>query len=279
MQSFVNELWDVMASASNQTILIYSFAFVGIIIVITLLSVYLDKDMSPTSFYRMMSKSITLVVGFVMLISITLFIINVATNSHLVKGTIKDYHYNNEESRMTLNVNDTDKDYEVIGIANRYHYHEGDTLYVNAGGNVIYNTLKINDQMIKLPLSKHHVVFLLLFVTTLGVIFNAIVDIIIHYLKESQGKETFKELYDVILLIVSIFVGVALFIILISSSIDSRVTHVKGDVVKEIDSNHYVVKDDKTKVNYIIPGEIPHDKQVDYQVNKVSHKIEKDNDN
>lgn len=278
MTSFLRSLFDVMASSSSETLIIYSFIAFGIIILVVLLSAFFTQDNSLTSNYHLYAKSIALMASFLMVVYITLMIITYAKDSHMVEGTVKNYQYDKDMSKITLQVKDEDKQYDVVGIANTFRYHKGDDVQVSSGGNFIYNVKEINDHSIKSPLSKLHVIFILLILTTIGVTFDVILHAFINRSKRPGINTTFKEIWDIISVIVAIAVFIIMFVIIGGRSTDNRVVHVDGKITEHIDDNHYVVKDNQSSIHYIINDDKKRQGSINAEINQVSHKIVEIND-
>lgn len=273
MTSFLRSLFDVMASSSSETLIIYSFVALGIVTLTTMLSTVYQNDTSLSGNYHMYAKAIILMTTFLMVVYITLLAITYATKSQSIEGTVEDYQYHADKSEITLQIDDKEKSYSVIGVANTFQYQKGDTIQASLDENYIYNVAEINDHNIKSPLSKLHVVFLLLMLTTIGVGFNILVYAWVHRSKHEGVRNTFKEIYDVISLVASIGMLIIVFAVVAGQSTDNRVVHIKGDIVEHIDHEHFVVEDEHSSIRYIIKDDEKHKDYLDAEINQVSHQI------
>lgn len=276
MTSFLRSLFDVMASSSSETLIIYSFVALGIVTLTTMLSTVYQNDTSLSGNYHIYAKAIILMTTFLMVVYITLLAITYATKSQSIEGTVNDYQYHTEKSEVTLQIDGKEKSYGVIGVANTFQYQKGDTIRASLDENYIYNVGEINDHNIKQPLSKLHVVFLLLMLTTIGVGFNILVYTWVRRSKHEGVRGAFKEVYDVISLVVSIGMLIIVFAVVVGQSTDNRVVHVKGDIVEHIDHERFVVKDEHSSIRYIIEDNDKHKGYFEAEINQVSHRIVKE---
>src|SRR5699024_11690241 len=112
---------------------------------------------------------------------------------------------------------------DVLSSANTLIYHKGDDVQDSSRGNFIYSIMEINDHNIKSPLSKLHLIFIQLILTTIGVTIDVNLHAFINRSERPGINTTFKEIWDIISVIVAIAVFIIMFVIIGGHSTDNRV--------------------------------------------------------
>lgn len=246
--------------------------FIVVVLIVDLLYNGLGK-------LSVITKLLMLVTTFLMCSYILVTASQSMTHTDYVKGTVIDYKYDVNQSRVVLESdNNKQKSYDITGIANRFKYQKGDYIHVSESEGLIFNVEKINGTVFDPPFAKYHAVFIILTLTSIITLAYVVLTLYFKSHKEDARYKTFKETVHVIFSITTLgLIGLFITVTLFLPSTDTRIHHLKGNVVDtqlRLDSTKtYVVKEDKTNIEYVVNDNQKRQGHVDLEISKPSHDV------
>lgn len=226
-----------------------------------------------------LTKVLMLITTFLMCSYILISTSQMMSHTDYVKGTVVEYQYQNDKSKMVLEDDENhQKTYQVSGMANQFKYQKGDYIHVSQSEGLIFNVEKINDTVYDPPFAKYHAVFIILSLTSIMTLAYVILTLYFKSHQHGHRHQTLKETIHVIFAITTLgLLSLFMVIVMFLSSTDTRTMHLQGKVVDSqlrLDNTKtYVVKEDKTNIEYIVNDKQKRKGHVDLEISKPSHNV------
>lgn len=275
MVSIVDAIIHAITGAST-TLLMMVAGLITCFIVVVLMVDLIYNGLGKLS---VVTKLLMLLTTFLMCSYILVSASQSLTHTHYIQGTVVGYHYHTDESTLILeNDKHHTQHYDVSGIANRFKYQKGDYIHASESQGLLFNVEKINHTVYEPPFAKYHAVFILLALMSIVTLVYVLLTLYFKSHKDEYTHQTLRETVHVIFMITTFgLIGLFITLILFLPSTDTRTQDLKGQVVdtqlRLDDTKTYVVKEDKTNIEYVVNDKTKRQGRVHLEISKPSHNV------